>query len=222
VARCTKLFHLQDVPPESMHLIKGIMENFIEMTFSLKSVGSKIRKKRGNKIPVDGINAALRANPVPSEFSRRTRDIDDGNIKCEELRNYAIAFFPLFAEAIGKDKDEYEIFLIFAFLLRAYMIPGDTVPIPGIIEFYRTGTKRMLIYQTMYFQQNSRVKVMRGSIKAGALSLGSIIVATICMRSLTPQCYEQKGCLRHLVPSCQRPHTNSLEKSMFKLHLTKR
>jgi hypothetical protein len=63
---------------------------------------------------------------------------------------------------------------------------------------------------------------MRGSIKAGVQSLEGIIVATICMSSLTPQCYEQKGCLHHSVPSCQNPRTKPTEKSMFKSHLTKR
>jgi hypothetical protein len=133
-----------------MHLIKGIVDNFLEMTFSLKSAPSKIRKKKGNKIPVDGINAALHANQVPSEFSRRTRDIDDGTIKSEELRNFAIAFFPLFAEAIGEENDEYEIWIIFAYLLRAYMIPGDTVPIPGTTTTNKTGTERWLIQQSCF------------------------------------------------------------------------
>jgi hypothetical protein len=123
------------------------MDNFIEMTFSLKTAPSKIRKKRGNKISVDGINAALRATRVPSEFSRMTRDIGDGTIKCEELRNFALALFPLFAEAIGEENGEYEIFIIFAFLLRAYMIPGDTVPIPGTTKSDRAETQRMLIEQ---------------------------------------------------------------------------
>jgi hypothetical protein len=76
----------------------------------------------------------LHANWVPSEFGRGTRDIDDGTIKSEDLRNYAIAFFPLFAEAIGEENDKYEIWIIFAFLVRGFMIPGATVPIPGTTE----------------------------------------------------------------------------------------
>jgi hypothetical protein len=44
-----------------------------------------------------------------------------------------ILLFPLFAEAIGLErKDEYEIWLLLAFLVKAYVIPGNNIPITGI------------------------------------------------------------------------------------------
>lgn len=115
-----------------MHLTKGLMENAIHLTFNVTT--PKIRKNREKKIPCAGINAGLVAARSPVELSRRTREIDEGTIKTEELRNYALIFFPLFVEAISEvssNRPEIEIWLLLAFLLRAYNIPGERPPIPG-------------------------------------------------------------------------------------------
>jgi hypothetical protein len=116
-----------------MHVLKGVVENFMEMTFALAKQQGKVRKSRGNRVPTEPINEALRHAKVPGEVSRTTRDVDKATIKCEELRNYVILLFPLFAEAIGLErKDEYEIWLLLAFLVKAYVIPGNNIPITGI------------------------------------------------------------------------------------------
>jgi hypothetical protein len=52
-------------------------------------------------------------------------------VKCEELRNYAIVFGPLFAEAIGEECDEYKVWSLMVYLPRAHFIPGDEMTIPG-------------------------------------------------------------------------------------------
>jgi hypothetical protein len=116
-----------------MHLDKGMIENAIEMIFKLFPY-NKIRKTKGERIDCTEINAMLRASRVPSELSRRPRPINEGQIKCEEQRNYALVFLPLFAEAIGPERrDAYELWLHLAFLIKANTIPGPRIPITGLI-----------------------------------------------------------------------------------------
>jgi hypothetical protein len=112
-----------------MQVVKALMDGFVQMTFNIGT--QRHRKSKGRLVPKEGINDALISTRSPIELSQQTRGIDQKTVKCEELRNYAIVFGPLFAEAIGEERDEYEFWIHMVYLLRAYFIPGDVMPIPG-------------------------------------------------------------------------------------------
>jgi hypothetical protein len=117
-----------------MHMTKGLVENAIHMIFNLPT--GKVRRSRDKKVPCEGINGAMVTAKAPVELSRRPRAIDESTIKTEELRNWVLIYFPLFAEAIADEsptRPDLEIWLLLAFLLRAYNIPGEEAPIPGRI-----------------------------------------------------------------------------------------
>jgi hypothetical protein len=111
-----------------MHLWKGMVEGFINLTFRVNT--TKIRKSRLYRIPCDWINDALAKVRLPSDLSRRTRAIDNGYIKTEELRNWALILFPLFADAIGEQRPEYEIWLLMCLLMRCYAVPTEASSLP--------------------------------------------------------------------------------------------
>jgi hypothetical protein len=112
-----------------MHVVKALMDGFVQMTFNIGT--QRHRKSRRRLVPKKVINEALISTRSPVELSRQTRGINQKTVKCEELRNYAIVFGPLFAEAIGEERDESEVWILMVYLLRAYFITGDDMPIPG-------------------------------------------------------------------------------------------
>jgi len=84
---------------DTMHLIKGYTELLIMLTFNIGGAG-RPRDTSLRRLDVSEIEEWLRRkSKVPSEFSRRTREIS-GSTKAEEFRNFLIAFFPLFLRNI--------------------------------------------------------------------------------------------------------------------------
>ena len=67
---------------------------------------------------MEPINRYLLAVRVPSEFSRRTRDISE-RLKAEEYRNIVLYFFPMILEALA-DSTGRKIWLRLALLARTY------------------------------------------------------------------------------------------------------
>jgi hypothetical protein len=111
-----------------MHLWKGMVESFMDLTFNMPT--KKIRKSKQRKIPCKWINDVLSKVRLPSDLSRRTRATDKGYIKTEELRNWALVLFPLFADAIGEQRPEYEVWLLMCLLMRCYAIPAEATSLP--------------------------------------------------------------------------------------------
>jgi hypothetical protein len=108
-----------------MHLFKGLIESTVALTFRMSN-SNKISKSKQRRIPVAWLNNVLCDVRLPSDLSRRTREIDRGYTRTEELRNWGVILFPLFADAIGEHRPEYEIWLLLAILMRVYYIPSNT------------------------------------------------------------------------------------------------
>jgi hypothetical protein len=89
-------------------------------------------------LSVREVNEALLATRVPSEFSRRPRELDFPNLKAEEYRNLLIFYFPAILHRLAPipgransgpsghgAKNERGFFAKFVYLLRALLLPAD-------------------------------------------------------------------------------------------------
>jgi hypothetical protein len=115
-----------DTPFDPMHQVyKGIVALFLALVFDL---GACKRPRIGlpPRINVRNLNCKLKSIRVPSEFSRRTRDIDVRTPKGEEFRNLLLAMFPTIAAEIPRSRPEHEIWMLMAILTRACIFPGDS------------------------------------------------------------------------------------------------
>jgi hypothetical protein len=68
------------------------------------------------------LNKRLLKVKLPSEMGRRTRNLDMGSIKAEELRGFALLYFVILLQ-LFTDKRDVKIWAYFSFLARAYCLP---------------------------------------------------------------------------------------------------
>lgn len=121
---------VRDIPVDAMHTVhKGVGQPLAELTFKSNQSRTRLsevpRYQALRHLPLAGLNEDLRCMKTPKEFSRRTRNLDVPQLKCEELRNLAIAFFPHIEQAIGPDRPEARLWMTLAFLARIYSMPGE-------------------------------------------------------------------------------------------------
>ena len=88
----------------------------------------------------------ISACQVPSEFSRRTRALNDG-LKAEEYRNIGLFFFPTILGSY-KNKGVKKTVALFAYLMRLYYSPDE--------DFYKTSESH---------REEIRLRFMRSFIR---------------------------------------------------------
>jgi hypothetical protein len=74
---------------------------------------------------VEDVEAILKATRVPSEFSRRTRELDFPNLKAEEYRNIIIFYFPAVLSLLRTARKERIFFAQFVYFVRALILPEN-------------------------------------------------------------------------------------------------
>jgi hypothetical protein len=99
----------------------GVVKLLFLLTFDVGV--SRIKGIRRQK--VTQLSEKLLAVKNPSEFSRRTRIIDFANFKAQEWRNLILFYFPLVISSIQERKNEKQLWLLLAFIVRAYTLPEE-------------------------------------------------------------------------------------------------
>lgn len=99
----------------------GVVKLLFLLTFDVGV--SRIKGIRRQK--VTQLSEKLLTVKNPSEFSRRTRIIDFANFKAQEWRNLILFYFPLVISSIQERKNEKQLWLLLAFIVRAYTLPEE-------------------------------------------------------------------------------------------------
>ena len=142
---------INGIPCEYLHHIcLGVAKKMIELTFNVGESRKRITKRKLSK--PEEYNKIMNEVKVPSEFSRRGRNLDLKVMKGEEFRNLIIFFFPIVINCIemSNGKQERILWLMFAYLIRAYVIPRE--------EFYYVCREQVDFcrekFLVMYLQRN--------------------------------------------------------------------
>ena len=114
--------YVSNVVQERMHLLDlGITRQLCRHMFGGK-IGAPTKRSTGSvyrPVSPSAFDEGAKFVKVPSEFSRRTRDLNYGNWKAEEYRNLYLAFWPLIAEAL--EPAPRAVWLHFVYLARGLM-----------------------------------------------------------------------------------------------------
>ena len=115
---------LRAVPCEYLHHIcLGVVKRLIELSFSVGDSRKRITKRKLSH--PSHFNEIMRQTKVPAEFSRRGRSLDLHVMKGEEFRNVILFFFFIILDCIQSSNgfSERQLWLIFAFQIRSYVLP---------------------------------------------------------------------------------------------------
>jgi len=148
---------IRDIPVEYMHnFCLGVYKQAFKATFefadephSKKSIKMKKNSLSEFDVPklhsIAGLNEKVWATRLPSDFSRRSRDVIP-TYTAEEWRMLGIVLFPLVVEAISSE-DKKEIFLLLAYIMRAYISDDDTYKrLVSILQTIYITRKRHVFY----------------------------------------------------------------------------
>jgi hypothetical protein len=113
---------VQSCAPEYMHwLCLGIVKTLINLTFEVKT-SKKVRRRKRMAVAV--LNKYLREVLLPTEFARRTRDLDVPSWKADEFKVFALYSAVIAIKYQPRDVDR-KLWAYFTFLVRAYLLPDE-------------------------------------------------------------------------------------------------
>lgn len=96
----------------------------VELTFDVGQ--TRHRNDTSYKlVDIAVLDELLLKQEVVSEMTRRTHAIDYSKMKAAEWKWLATVLFPLVIEAIPEDRNERTLWLLFAYVLRAYSFPKE-------------------------------------------------------------------------------------------------
>ena len=112
------------IPAEFMHLVcLGCVKRLLELCFA---VGESCPRNITRKLTSTAqFNKLISSVKVPSEFSRRIRDLDFAVYKGEEFRNLILFLFPVVLECLEQEVKEKRVWLLLAYIIRGTIIPED-------------------------------------------------------------------------------------------------
>ncbi len=121
-------------PLDQMHQAVGLGEKIFMITYieGPSSDSGNMEKKRIRRECINRMNDFLRRSKIPTEFGRRTREIDCPNFKSSEWRYLTMFAFPwLAASDLSREIDVRlrRVLLLYSFLLRALNVADE--------DFYR-------------------------------------------------------------------------------------
>ena len=86
--------YINSIPTEYMHSICiGLVKRLLELTFNVGKNRYRITTRKLS--PPAKYNYEMKSQKVPREFSRRSRNLDFGVLKAQEMRNILIFFSQL-------------------------------------------------------------------------------------------------------------------------------
>ena len=115
---------VNDIPVDYMHNIcLGVVKRMLELCFNIGK--QRIRITNRTLRPPNLFNKKIKSVKVPSDFSRRCRELDFSVLKAQEFRNIALFFFPLILDSLPRNCTERKLWLSLSFILRACILPSD-------------------------------------------------------------------------------------------------
>jgi hypothetical protein len=113
---------IKSMMPEYMHwACIGVVEKLVRLTFQL---GEKPKTHRDyQRTSAERLNGLLPTVRLPTDLSRRSREVDVAKYKAEEYRNLILLMFPLVLECLEARTEHARIWALLAFVLRSNCIP---------------------------------------------------------------------------------------------------
>ena len=146
---------INGIPIDYMHMICiGVVKRLVQLTFTCGETRKRLTTRRLSNPKV--FNAIMMRLKVPSEFSRRGRNLDLGVMKAEEFRNLIIFFFPIVLECIpGSAGDkERRLWQILAFQVRAYTLPNSEFMQVRESQLQHCCERFYLLYESLFGKTN--------------------------------------------------------------------
>ena len=115
---------VDDMPTEYLHSVcLGTGKRTICLTFN---VGESRQRNTNRKLSnAETFNKLMSLVLVVREFSRRARSLDFSVMKGQEFRNIILFFFPLVVNCIEPEAGERKLWLLFAYMIRACILPNE-------------------------------------------------------------------------------------------------
>ena len=115
---------VRDSPAEYLHSVCiGVSKRLLELTFRVGEPRSRITTRKLSD-PLQ-YNRLMIGVLVPREFSRRIRELDYSVMKGQEFRNVILFFFVNVVKCIPDKDKERKLWLLFAFMIRACILPNQ-------------------------------------------------------------------------------------------------
>ena len=145
---------IDNISTEYMHsTCLGVVKRLVELTFDVGELRTKTSKRKLSDSKL--FNDLMKTIQFVREFSRRCRNLDLGIIKAQEYRNILLFFFPLVIKCID---DEYPkekiIWLTFAYVIRACVIPNEEFDCIDTNDIKRSCTKFYSLFEKCFGKKN--------------------------------------------------------------------
>jgi hypothetical protein len=105
------------------HMCEGVVKRVLSMLVKMDEKAEKGGRPGRRRIPVQGVNHLIRKILVPSEFSRRANQLENG-LKAEEYRNISLFYFPCILCLLVK-AGAVVVWALLSWLMRCYYAPDD-------------------------------------------------------------------------------------------------
>ena len=113
-----------DYPCEYLHSVcLGVGKRLIILTFNVGETRQRNTKRKLSDVAQ--FNKEMSKVKVVREYSRRARNLDFSVMKEQEYCNIIIVFFLIVLNCIEKGEPERKVWLLFAFMVRACVLPEN-------------------------------------------------------------------------------------------------
>ena len=136
-----------------MHSIAiGLVKKLLQLCFKVGESRTRITSRKLHE--PDTFNTAIMNIKFPREFSRRCRKLDFSVLKAQEMRNIILFMFPLIIESLPKNSPERKLWLLFAFSIRACIIPNSELLLFPMQEVENCMSEFYTLYESLFGVQN--------------------------------------------------------------------
>lgn len=113
-----------DIPAEYLHsMCLGVSKRLVELTFNVGV--TRPRNTQRKLTPISELNELIIKIKVVSDFARRARSLDYSVWKGQEFRNLCLFMYPLVIDCLEEDAEEKKLWLLFAYMFRACILPQN-------------------------------------------------------------------------------------------------
>lgn len=142
-----------DNPAEYLHSVcLGVGKRLVELTFNVGISRPRITKR---KLTCPSVLSKLICNiKVVSEFSRRARALDFAVWKAQEYRNLILFMYPLIIDSLEKSAKERKLWLWFAYMIRACILPTQEFQLSHMEEIEYCCAQFYKLYEELFGPQN--------------------------------------------------------------------
>lgn len=144
---------VRDVPAEYLHSsCLGVSKRMVELTFSVGENRPRLSKRKLSS--PSKFNDLMRNVKVVFEFPRRIRDLDFAVLKGQEFRNLTLFFFPVIIKCIDKPALERKLWLQYAYIIRACVVPAKEFNVLDLNVIDATAAEFYKLYEKLFGPNN--------------------------------------------------------------------